>query len=143
MESLIVSGTLESLGTVRAYVKTAAAAAGLNKMTTYRLILAVDEVATNAVIHGYAEANRQGDLTVSATIDARSLTVTLEDTGAPFDPHLIPPPDNMDLPLEQRSIGGLGVYLALKGVDKFAYEYTGDRNRNTFVIRLTAASKKV
>ena len=142
MEPLTVKGTLEALGPVREYVKAAAAAAGLDRRTTYRLSLAVDEIATNSVVHGYAEAHRQGDLKVIAKLDAQSFSITLEDTGAPFDPHRIPPPANLELPLEQRSIGGLGVYLALKGVDQFIYEYSGNRNRNTFVIHLAAASTK-
>jgi serine/threonine-protein kinase RsbW len=142
MESLTVRGTLEALGSVREYVMAAAAAAGLDRKATYRLILAVDEIATNAVVHGYADAGRQGDLELSAAIDTRSLSVTLEDSGPPFDPRRMPRPDDLDLPLERRDIGGLGVYLALKGVDRFVYEYAGGRNRNTFVMQRGAASPK-
>ncbi len=136
MDALTVIGSLASLGAIRAYVMEAAAAAGLDKKTAYRLSLAVDEIATNSVVHGYLEANRQGELSISADIDATSLKITLEDTGAPFDPHQIPPPDSLGTPLEQRGIGGLGVYLALKGVDQYIYEYAGDRNRNILIMNV-------
>jgi serine/threonine-protein kinase RsbW len=34
--------------------------------------------------------------------------------------------------MEQRPIGGLGVFLAIRGVDQFQYERVGDRNRSIF-----------
>ena len=143
MDSLTVAGSLESLGAVRAYVMAAAAAAGLDRKTAYRLILAVDEIATNSVVHGYVEANRQGPLSVSADISPSSLKITIEDAGLPFDPHRIPPPDTLDTPLEQRNIGGLGVYLALKSVDEYIYEYVGDKNRHVLIMNVTAGTGPV
>lgn len=136
MDALTLAGSLASLGAIRAYVMEAAAAAGLDRKTAYRLSLAVDEIATNSVVHGYTEAHRQGELSICADITATSLTITLEDTGAPFDPHQIPSPDSLNTPLEQRNIGGLGVYLALKGVDRYVYEYSAGRNRNVLTMNV-------
>jgi anti-sigma regulatory factor (Ser/Thr protein kinase) len=36
--------------------------------------------------------------------------------------------------MEQRPIGGLGVFLAIRGVDSFLYERVNDRNRSTFIV---------
>ncbi len=141
MESLTVTGSLESLSEVRAFVMAAAEAAGLEKKTAYRLSLAVDEIATNSVVHGYVEANREGQLSISAEISPLSLRITLEDSGLPFDPHQIPPPDTLDVPLEKRNIGGLGVYLALKSVDEYIYEYAADKNRHILVINVPTDAK--
>ncbi len=44
-------GILDSLEPIRGYIKQAAAAANLEKKSTYRLILAVDEIATNIILH--------------------------------------------------------------------------------------------
>ena len=46
--------------------------------------------------------------------------------------------DQIDLPLADRPIGGLGVFLAMEGVDEFRYEYDGACNRNIFVMRSPA-----
>ena len=43
---------------------------------------------------------------------------------------------NLEAPLEERDVGGLGIFLARKNVDEFRYTYTDGRNRNTFVIQL-------
>lgn len=134
MEPLTVEGTLDSLSPIAKYVLAAAAAAELDKKTSYRLRLAVDEIATNIIVHGYEEAGREGMVVCQAILTDDSLTITLEDTGEFYDPTKQALPDDMDLPMEQRKIGGLGVYLTIQGVDKFTYERLGNKNRNIFVV---------
>jgi putative intracellular protease/amidase/anti-sigma regulatory factor (Ser/Thr protein kinase) len=141
MNTLKVPANLDSLAAVAAFVVEAAQAAGLSRQAAYRLRLAVDELATNIVTYGYAGAS--GNIDVSVEMDERTLTVTLEDAGVPFDPHKVAPPDDLHLPLEQRDIGGLGVYLALEGVDGFFYERIGDRNRNILVVNRPPAHKEL
>ena len=136
LEPLTVPGRAEMLSQLMDYVTWAAAAVGLGEQGVYRLSLAVDEIATNIVVHGYAEAERQGDLTIWADADTARLAVFLEDTGRPFDPRQVPQPDNLDQPLEERQDGGLGIFLALWGVDDFAYDHHGEVNRSTFVMNL-------
>lgn len=126
---------MESLHKIREYVKQAAAEAGVERKQSYRLALAVDEIATNVVNHGYREAGRHGNLVVSATIKGGDFTITLEDSAAPFDPHSVPRPSQLDLPLDRRPIGGLGIYVAMESVDRFEYEYANNRNRNMFTVR--------
>ncbi len=139
MQPLTVPGTLASLALVREYVRAAAAQAGLDKKRTYRLELAVDEIATNIVNHGYQEAGRAGDVVACATIDANALTIALEDTAVPFDPRRLRRPEQIDLPMAERPIGGLGIFLAMENVDEFDYEYVDGHNRNIFVVKRTTA----
>ena len=139
MKPLTVPGTLASLSLIRNYARTAAAEAGLDKKRTYRLELAVDEIATNIVNHGYQEAGLTGDVVARATITAHALTIALEDTAVPFDPRHLERPEQIDLPIAERPIGGLGVFLAMENVDEFNYEYVDGHNRNIFVVKRTAA----
>jgi anti-sigma regulatory factor (Ser/Thr protein kinase) len=134
MESLIVAGTIASLDAIAEYVMAAASTAGLDKKTSYKLRLAVDEIATNIIIYGYERAGREGVLAIHADLDEQSLAISIEDTGVPFDPSLEPVPDDLDKPIEQRQIGGLGIYLATQSVDKFIYQRVGDKNRNIFIV---------
>ena len=142
MKHLQVPADLESLAAIRKYVKEAAAAARLESGSAYRLQLAVDEIATNVILHSYHAAGLAGELSVFAELSAQALTVTLEDTGRPFDSRTadLPTEEELALPLEERPIGGLGVYLTLKGVDEFRYETVGSRNHNIFVMRRKPAS---
>ena len=134
MEPLKLPGTLESLGAIARYVMQAAQNAGLEKKAAYKLRLGVDEIATNIITHGYKEAGLTGDILCQAEIEPERLTIILEDWGTPYDPTQQPDPDITNLPLEDRPMGGLGVYLALEGVDEFHYEWKNDHNRNIFVV---------
>jgi serine/threonine-protein kinase RsbW len=139
MNTLTVPATLDSLAAIAAFVLAAADAAGLARQSRYRLRLAVDELATNVITYGYEEVPPYE--TPARTIDLRAelsdqaLTVVMEDAGAPFDPAQQAAPRGLDLPLEERDIGGLGVFLALEGVDQFRHERVGDRNRNVLVVK--------
>lgn len=142
MNNLSVSGTLDSLKVIADYVVEAAKSAGLDKKSTYRLRLAVDEVATNIITHGYEEANLSGKLDLFANINDSALTLSVEDTGARYDPYEEERIEEKELqkPLEERVMGGLGVYLAIQGVDKYFYERVGERNRNIFVVNCPSAN---
>ena len=138
---VVVPGTLGSLGPIREFVKEAAAEAGLDSKRTYRLQLAVDEISSNIVIHGYEEHGLTGDVEVRAEIAPDSLTITLIDSAVAYNPLNRPQPEDLDAPLENRMIGGLGVYLAIKNVDEFLYRYVDGCNHNLFVVKLPAVQE--
>jgi anti-sigma regulatory factor (Ser/Thr protein kinase) len=139
MKPVTVPATLDSLGAIAEYVLAAAASAGLDKRAAYKLRLAVDEIVTNIIVYGYADAEPLGALELGADIADGTLTVSIEDSGVAYDPRQAPVPDT-SLPLEERPIGGHGVYLAMKSVDEFHYERVGDRNRSIFKMHLSSPS---
>ena len=136
MESITLSGTLASLEPIRAYVEAAGMQAGLDKKRLYRLTLAVDEIATNSIVHGYEEAGLSGNVTIGADLQPAALVVYIEDEAAPYNPLDNAMPTNLDAALQERDIGGLGVFLAVKNVDEFQYEYSKGQNRNVLVMNL-------
>jgi anti-sigma regulatory factor (Ser/Thr protein kinase) len=137
MDSFVVPAKLDSLSVIRDRVNEASTAAGLTTDAAYKLALAIDEIATNIILHGYEEHGLSGDVTVQIEQTDAELIVTLEDTAPEYDPrgHKMPDAADLNKPLEDREIGGLGVYLALEGVDRFDYEYKGNRNRNIFAMK--------
>jgi phosphoserine phosphatase RsbU/P len=141
MDALTFPGDLDALGPIRDYVRAAAAAAGLDHTATYNLLLAVDEIATNVVMHGYHEAGLEGDISIKATIADNRLTIQLSDHGATYDPHLHREPDDEGLmkELSDRPIGGLGIMLAKDSVDDLQYESTERGNVHRFVVKLKRA----
>jgi len=129
-----VAGTLDSLEAIAKYTIEAARHANLDRKTAYKLRLAMDELATNIIVHGYREAHREGILTIQAELSDRVLKISSIDTGIPYNPTLQKQPDNLDRPLNEREIGGLGVYLVRENVDRWTYQRVGDRNINTLTI---------
>ena len=137
IKALVVPGVLESLSALRQYTMDAAAAGGLATDRAYGLSLAIDEVATNIAMHGYKKNGLTGTISISAEITEEALTVILEDTSPEFDARKLaaPPTESLDKPLEERPIGGLGVYLAMQNIDGFDYKRAGGINRNSFVMK--------
>lgn len=138
MEQLTFAGTLDSLAAIAEQVKREAARAGLAKRAAYGLRLAVDELATNIVVHGYGNAGHTGPIWLATELGPEWLTVVLEDEAPAFDPRSIAPPDDLAAPAEERAIGGLGVFLVLEEVDQFDYERAAGRNRSTLRMRRPA-----
>jgi anti-sigma regulatory factor (Ser/Thr protein kinase) len=146
-ETIHLPGSADQLGAsldaLRDFIDQVSQSAGIEKQKRYGLRLATDEIATNIILYGYGKSGVQGTLDVHAEIDEKSLTVILEDISPPFDPFSIPTPDNLDDPLEERGIGGLGIMLARQNVDEFTYARVGNRNQNRFVVhRPTNPPKK-
>jgi anti-sigma regulatory factor (Ser/Thr protein kinase) len=134
LEPLVLPGKVAAQGELSAYILKAAACAGLDKESAYRLRLAVDEIAANAILHGYQETGEEGDIRVCGEITAEQLVIVLEDDSPAYNPLDTPPPADLKRPPQTRKVGGLGVYLALQGVDAFHYEWRQGTNRNHFTM---------
>ncbi|NEQ40958.1 MAG: ATP-binding protein [Okeania sp. SIO3I5] len=141
MEPLTVPGSQDSLQKIRQYLTSATQEAGIEKRA-YKLCLAVDEIATNIITHGYDEVGLKGNIYLEAKIDRESLAIVLEDTGIPYDPTTreTVTAETLRKLLEKKDLGGWGVYLAMEGVDEFKYERVGDRNRNILIVNRTKTS---
>ena len=137
MQALTVPAQLDQLAEMRRYVQAAGKQAGLAEDTSYNLALAVDELATNIILHGYQEHGLSGDITLTAISEGDALSVVMEDRGVAFDPGTRPTPSAEELskPLEERRIGGLGIYLAMNSVDDYHYQRLGEVNRNTLTMK--------
>ncbi len=141
-DSLTVPATLDSLSTIANYVKQVGIWANLSHKKVAKLRLAVDEIATNIIEYGYKNLS-DNVINFSAKLDKNQLILWIEDTGIPFNPNQQEIPEDLDKPLEEREIGGLGVYLAKINVDQLIYERVNiqnsslpEKNRNTLIINL-------
>ena len=141
MESKSFPGVVDSLDELRAYIGELSQKAGLAKKATYSLKLAIDEIATNIILYGYEKAGLVADIKVLSEITEQELIVILEDEASAFDPlaREIPDEEDLTMALEDREIGGLGIFLTIKGVDDFSYEYVDGKNRNTFIMNVVQA----
>jgi serine/threonine-protein kinase RsbW len=88
--------------------------------------LALEETFTNIVRYGF-EDHEEHQILVRISLDDGWVAVSVEDDGMPFNPLEVPPPD-IDSPLEQRPVGGLGIHLVRNVVDQLEYTRQGDRN---------------
>jgi serine/threonine-protein kinase RsbW len=133
--------TVDSLDSMRQHIKEVAQNAELGKKATYNLLVAIDEIATNIILYGYQDTGLSGNIDVTTEVLNNQLRVTFEDDAVPFDPTVreLPGKEDFELPLEERPIGGLGIYLTINGVTDFLYEYVNKRNRNIFIVDITSS----
>jgi serine/threonine-protein kinase RsbW len=112
---------LSSLAQIGCFVATAADAAGLDERAAYGVQVAVDEACSNIIEHAYSDQSA-GDIECEYEITDESLVITLRDHGRPFDPTSVADPE-LDAQLDERPLGGLGVYLMRKLMDSVVYHY--------------------
>jgi anti-sigma regulatory factor (Ser/Thr protein kinase) len=100
-----------------------------------RLTLVLEELLTNVISYGYDDDDSH-EINVGLNIEDGILTSTFEDGGRPFDPNEAQKPV-MDGPLEDRSVGGLGIHLILTIMDTVEYKRINGRNRITMTMATT------
>ncbi len=92
----------------------------------YAVNLALDEILTNVISYGYAD-EAEHEITVGLGIQAGELIAEVADDALPFNP-LAAPPADVNSPLEERAVGGLGIHLARTLMDTMEYRREGDKN---------------
>jgi serine/threonine-protein kinase RsbW len=110
----------EFLDEIRDLVAEVAREGGFSEKEVYSLQLAADEAASNIIEHAYAGVSN-ASLDVTCELTGDELTITMHDTGKPFDPSKVKQP-NLKADLSERQIGGLGLYLMRKLMDDVQYE---------------------
>lgn len=140
VRALRIPSDVGRLAEVRELIRSAATAAGADPGYVGDLVQAVDETATNAIIHGHA--GRPGWVEVRVGRDHDRLVVTIEDDAPLFDPTTVPEPD-LSVPPEHRRPGGMGVHLARLCVDEIDHRpRPGGGNILTLVRRLEPRTKE-
>src|SRR5262245_34918198 len=95
----------------------------------YLANLAIEEFVTNCIKYGYADS-AEHIIEIGLELSSGELVVVVTDDGKPFNPLESPEPDT-NLPVEERPIGGLGIYLLRKMFDQMDYARTDGKNRIT------------
>lgn len=99
---------------------------------SYLLHLVVEEIATNIVKYGYPSAEL-GVIQLNCTCDDDILRIVIRDQGQPFDPREIPDPD-FHANVDDRQIGGLGIFLVRESADTLHYNHYPETGWNELII---------
>ena len=101
--------------------------------TITQVALALEEAFVN--VANYAYGDKHGTLDYSISVLDGKLRFTLSDSGIPFDPLAKDDPD-ISLSAEERSIGGLGIFMVKKIMDEVDYNYSDGKNNLILTKRL-------
>lgn len=127
-QTLVVKNNLNELHKILEFVKDFCGSGRLIGFTP-KATLILEELLTNVVSYGYDDDTEHA-ISISLAADDAGLQIIFEDDGRAFDPLAAPKP-NIDGSIEERPIGGLGVYLVVSMSDEINYVREGDTNRLT------------
>ena len=105
----------------------------LSSRTAHRFNLALEEVLANVIAYAFPTGGHQ-EIDVRVAYSDGRLHATVSDGGSAFNPLTRPIPD-LQVPVEERQIGGLGIHLLRTLTDAADYRRDGDRNVLTFSMR--------
>jgi serine/threonine-protein kinase RsbW len=134
--SLRISADLQNLSTIRKFVEEVVKDEQTDPETVGDVVLAVDEAVTNIILHGYQ--GQPGSLEIQVSKAEDKVTIGLRDQAPPFDPTAYEKKPDLSLPLNQRPLGGMGIYLIRNAVDEITYRVRPQGgNELTLVKKLT------
>jgi serine/threonine-protein kinase RsbW len=99
---------------------------GIDEAVCYEVRLALEEVISNTIKYGYDD-HRPHTILVQVGFENRKLILEIEDDANEFNPLDAPAPD-LSLPIEQKPIGRLGIYLMRSIMDQVEYRRVGAKN---------------
>jgi sigma-B regulation protein RsbU (phosphoserine phosphatase) len=136
-KELIVAAKLDKLEEVINFVNNAIGCADCLTELQNQIDVAVEEVFVN--IASYAYEGETGNVTLKVALEKDKFHIRFEDSGKAYNPLKQPDPP-LDQPLMEREIGGLGVFLVKKIMDKIEYSRIDNKNVLTMSKKIKDAS---
>ena len=134
---LSLGNDLQEITAVAEHIDEFCAARNVAPHVAFAVNLAVDEILTNTISYGYDDDEKH-EIAIRVSMDASVLAVEIIDDARPFDPSSAPQPD-LESSVEERPVGGLGLFLADQMMDSIKYRQVDGRN----VMLLTKETGKV
>ena len=130
MNKIEIEAKVENLTQVLSFVDEVLEQMGCSMKEQMKIDLAVEEIYVNIASYAYGEKTGMAEICLDyadSSEKGKWIRITLSDSGIPYDPLKKEDP-RIDVPAEERDIGGLGVLLAKKNMDEIEYNYEDGRN---------------
>ena len=126
MGILELSATLENFEPCMDFIRRESVETGFDEATVNQILLASEEIVANVINYAYA-GSPAGLVNIRCDRLPNGISITVSDSGMPFDPLARQDP-NIQLPGEERQIGGLGIYMTKQIMSEVRYARQNDRN---------------
>ncbi len=127
MEERVFPAKDSALADAMGFLEKKLDACGASVKTTMQLSIVLEELFVNVAHYAYPEAEGSLTLGLGYNKDTGIFSMKIADEGIPFDPTAKSDPD-ITLAAEDRSIGGLGIFMVKKTMDTVDYERLDGRN---------------
>ncbi|MGA2161837.1 MAG: ATP-binding protein [Methanoregula sp.] len=133
--NLVIPALLDEIPGVSFELEQCMRSSGFSDEQILDLQLAVEEAITNIIVHGYA--GTPGTIAIRCRAGPDEAIVEIFDNAPAFDPLQVPEPDT-STDLDDREIGGLGIFLTRQVTDAVMYRYEQGQN----ILTLTKKKQK-
>ena len=121
-----VKNRIEDLLRVNSVFESFATQHDIGGRLRYHLLVSIEEILTNIIKYGFDEEGIH-PIHVTFRHNQGQIEMEFEDRGREFNPPEIEEPD-LDTPIENRQLGGLGIHLVRQMMDEAKYRREGDKN---------------
>lgn len=130
MEKILkITNRIDEIAKLAPFIDELSEQLNLSSEVSFNLNLVVEEAITNVIMYAYPNDNDKPiELMVSTTDDGLRLMLRLTDKGIPFDPTKEAPEADVTSDVEDRPIGGLGIFLIKQMMDNVNYKYENGCN---------------
>ncbi|MCX5882558.1 MAG: ATP-binding protein [Deltaproteobacteria bacterium] len=134
MSSIKLPAKIENMELLVQFISDIARKVGFPGKRVKEIELATEEALVNII--NYAYPDHSGDIKVTCTQDpSKALIIKIEDTGIAFDIMSLKDPD-ISASISDREVGGLGVFLIRKLMDKVQYHRKNKKNILKLVVHI-------
>ena len=127
MKDLTIDAKVDNLDQVLAFVDEQLEKAGCSIGLQTQIDIAVEEVFVNIAQYAYNPNIGPATISVESTSNPLTVRLTFMDQGMPYNPLAKEDPD-ITQNVEERPIGGLGIYMVKNIMDDVQYEYKDGQN---------------
>jgi anti-sigma regulatory factor (Ser/Thr protein kinase) len=131
MKNMEFHATLENLDSMMEFIMNDVEKLNLESKQKMRIRLACEEALVNIISYAYPKEIGKLQIIHQISVEPKKLWLQIIDEGIPFNPLLKEEPD-LALPIEQRKMGGLGVYIFRNIMDTVHYERKEGKNILSF-----------
>ena len=122
-----IGNDLDELGRLAVMVDDFVEKNGLPERIAFNLNLCLDELITNIVSYGYDDDSRH-EINLRLAVENNVLSCRIEDDAKEYNPFIEAPEPDLELDVDDRPIGGLGVFLVKEFMDRTEYRRDGNHN---------------
>lgn len=126
-QKLIIKNNLNEIATVVESIDMLAEKWDLPMKTVFNLNLAIEELITNTISYGYQD-QEEHKIEIVFSLSGNILNTVISDDARAFDPMKIDNSPDLDASLEEKDIGGLGIFFVKNLMDTMVYKYKDGRN---------------
>jgi serine/threonine-protein kinase RsbW len=132
-KQFVIENRIEELPSLAAKIDEMAEEWKISPALAMNINLVIEEAVSNIIFYAFDDSNKH-TIEISVSSDKKVLSVKITDDGNPFNPLEQQQPD-ITLPVEERPVGGLGIFLISQIMDEM--DYARKENLNILTLNKT------